>query len=59
MLEFSATSDGWSAATGNGAYRCAVYSGNAEVAGIAASEVVCEDDDTKASRAMMEWYEAL
>ena len=63
LLEFSATSDGWSAATPreDAVYRCAVYSGNAapEFAGMTAGEVACEEDDTRASRAMREWYESL
>ncbi len=63
LLKFSATSDGWSAATpGEDAlYRCTVYSGNAapEFAGMTAGEVACEEDDTRASRAMREWYKAL
>jgi hypothetical protein len=62
VLEFSATSDGWSAATPgeDAVYRCAVYSGNAppEFAGMTAGEVACEEDDTRASRAMREWYKA-
>ena len=63
LLKFSATSDGWSAATPgeDAVYRCAVYSGNAapEFAGMTAGEVACEEDDTRASRAMREWYESL
>ena len=62
LLKFSATSDGWSAATSgeDAVYRCAVYSGNAppEFAGMTAGEVACEEDDTRASRAMREWYKA-
>ena len=62
LLEFSATSDGWSAATPreDAAYRCAVYSGNAasELADMTAGEVFCEEDITRASRAMREWYKA-
>ncbi len=61
-LEFSATSDGWSAATPreDAAYRCAVYSGNAapEFADMTAGEVACEEDITRASHAMREWYKA-
>ncbi len=63
MLEFSATSDGWSAATPqeNPAYRCAVYSDSATpvVAYMTAGKVACEVVDRGASRAIREWYEAL
>ncbi len=62
MLELSATSHGWSAATkDNPAYRCAVYSGSATpvLDDMTVGEMACEDDDTRASRAMREWYEAL
>ena len=58
MLEFSATSAGWSAATPrvDVAYRCFVFSGNAaqELAKMKQREVVCQ---LGASPALREIYE--
>ncbi len=58
MLEFSATSAGWSAATPRDdvAYRCFVFSGNAvqELVEMKEHEVVCQ---LGASRALREMYE--
>ncbi len=61
MLEFSATSTGWSATTPRDDvdYRCFVYSGEApqELAGMKEHEVVCQSERVKASRALREMYE--
>ncbi len=61
MLEFSATSTGWSATTPRDDvdYRCFVYSGEApqELAGMKEHEVVCQSERAKASRALREMYE--
>ena len=63
MLEFSATSNGWSATTPRDdvAYRCFVYSGNAtpELAEMNEREVVCQHEGARASRALREMYESL
>jgi hypothetical protein len=60
MLEFSATSNGWSATTPRDdvAYRCFVYSGNAtpELAEMKEREVVCQTENAKANRALREMY---
>lgn len=61
MLEFSATSAGWSAATPGDdvAYRCVVFSGDAaqELAVMNEHEVVCQAEGAKASRLMREMFE--
>ena len=61
MLEFSATSTGWSAATPRDgvAYRCFVFSGDApqELDGAEQHEVVCQPDAAKANPALREMYE--
>ncbi len=63
MLEFSATSTGWSATTPRDDvdYRCFVFSGNAtpELAEMKEHEVVCQTENAKASRALRERYESL
>ncbi len=63
MLEFSATSTGWSATTPRDdvAYRCFVHSGSAtpELAEMKEHEVVCQTENAKASRALRETYESL
>ena len=60
MLEFSATSEGWSAVTARDdvAYRCFVYSGNAtqQLTDMKEHEVVCEPG---ASPVLREIYESL
>ena len=61
MLEFSATSTGWSASTPRDDvdYRCFVFSGDAapELAWTNPHEVVCQLETAKASRALREMYE--
>ncbi len=61
MLEFSATSTGWSATTPRDDvdYRCFVYSGNAtpELAEMNEHEVVCQPETARVSRALREVYE--
>ena len=63
MLEFSATSAGWSATTPGGdvAHRCSVFSGNATqaLAGMMEHKVVCQPEEGKVNRAMREMYESL
>ena len=63
MLEFSATSTGWSATTPRDDvdYRCFVYSGDApqELTEMEEHEVVCQLERAKASRALQEMYESL
>ena len=63
MLEFSATSSGWSATTprDDAAYRCFVDPGNAapELAGMKQHEVVCQPETARASHALREMYESL
>ena len=63
MLEFSATSNGWSATTPRDDvdYRCFVYSGNAtpELTEMKEHEVVCQPEKAKASRELREMYESL
>ena len=63
MLEFSATSTGWSATTPRDDvdYRCFVYSGNAiqQLSEMKEHEVVCQSKNAKASRALREMYESL
>ena len=61
MLEFTATSAGWSATTPRDdvAYRCVVFSGDAaqELAVMNEHEVVCQAEGAKASRLMREMFE--
>ena len=63
MLEFSATSTGWSATTPRDDvdYRCFIYSGDAapERAWTNPHEVVCQPETAKAGRALREIYESL
>ncbi len=62
MLEFSATSTGWSATTPRDDVdnRCFVYSGSAvpAVFGMKEHEIVCQPEKAKVSRALLEMYEA-
>ena len=61
MLEFSVTSDGWSATTRGDdvAYRCFVFSGDApeELAEMKEDAVMCQFDEARAGRLMRETYE--
>ena len=63
MLEFSATSTGWSATTPRDDvdYRCFVYSGDAARVryGLNEGEVLCRSERAKAGRALREMYEGL
>ena len=63
MLEFSATSSGWSASTPKDdvAYRCFVQPGNAEAAlgGMKQHEVVCQPETAQASRVLRDMHEEL
>ena len=61
MLEFTATSAGWSATTPRDdvAYRCFVFSGDApkELAEVKEHEIVCQAEAAKANPALREMYE--